>query len=113
MKKLLALLLAALMLLALVAGTAVSPNLIGRLLVRAVAPWVDVGNLFADEIVVTPGDVVALSGDVIRIQARAQRPSSFSTTAASIRRIASALPCTAATSASALGSAGGCIPRSR
>ena len=68
----------ALMLLALVAGTAVSPNLIGRLLVRAVAPWVDVGNLFADEIVVTPGDVVALSGDVIRIQARAQRPSSFS-----------------------------------
>ena len=58
-----------LMLLVLGVGIAVSPNLTGRLFVRAVAPWVDVGNLFSDEIAVKPGDVVALAGSVIRIEA--------------------------------------------
>ena len=35
-------------------GTAISPNLVGRLFVRAVAPWVDIGNLFSNDIAVTP-----------------------------------------------------------
>ena len=60
----------AVMALTLVVGIAVSPQLIGRLFVRAVAPWVDIGNLFANDIVVKPGDVVALSGTVIRIEAQ-------------------------------------------
>ena len=47
----------------------VSPNLVGRLLVRAVAPWSDVGNLFSNEIVVKPGDLTVLSGSIIRIEA--------------------------------------------
>ena len=56
--------------LTLVVGIAVSPQLVGRLFVRAVAPWVDIGNLFANDIVVKPGDVVALSGTVIKIEAK-------------------------------------------
>ena len=60
----------ALMALALALGSALSPNLVGRLFVRAVAPWSDIGNLFSDEIVVTPGDITILSGSVIRIEAK-------------------------------------------
>ena len=56
--------------LAFVISIAVSPQLVGRLFVRAVAPWADIGNLFANDIVVKPGDVVALSGTVIRIEAK-------------------------------------------
>ena len=48
---------------------AAAPHLAGRLFVRAVAPWVDVGNLYAGDITVKPGDVVALSGSVVRIEA--------------------------------------------
>ena len=55
--------------LALVVSIAVSPQIVGRLFVRAVAPWADIGNLFANDIAVKPGDVVALSGTVIRIEA--------------------------------------------
>ncbi len=55
-------------------GAAVSPNLIGRLFVRAVAPWVQIGNLFAKDIIVTPGDVVLLSGSVLRIEAAPADP---------------------------------------
>ncbi len=55
--------------LTLVGGAAFSPNLVGRLFVRALAPWVDIGNLFSGDIVVTPGDVVLLSGAVLRIDA--------------------------------------------
>lgn len=46
-----------------------APHLAGRLFVRAVAPWVDVGNLYSDDIAVKPGDVVALAGTVVRIEA--------------------------------------------
>ena len=59
----------ALMALALGVGSAVSPNLVGLLFVRAVAPWADIGNLFSDEIAVKPGDITILSGSVIRIEA--------------------------------------------
>ena len=61
--------------LTLVVGIAVSPQLVGRLFVRAVAPWVDIGNLFANDIVVKPGDVVALSGTVIKIEAKGNEDS--------------------------------------
>ena len=59
----------ALMALALILGAAVSPNLVGRLFIRAVAPWSDIGNLFSDEISVKPGDITILSGSVIHIAA--------------------------------------------
>ena len=45
------------------------PHLAGRLFVRVVAPWVDVGNLYSGDIVVKPGDVVVLAGSVVRIEA--------------------------------------------
>ena len=54
--------------LALALAIAVSPQFVGRLFVRAVAPWADIGNLFSSDITVKPGDVVALSGTVIRIE---------------------------------------------
>ena len=60
----------ALMALALILGAAVSPNLVGRLFIHAVAPWSDIGNLFSDEISVKPGDITILSGSVIRIEAK-------------------------------------------
>ena len=50
-------------------GIASSPHLLGRLFIRAVAPWADVGNLYANDIVVTPGDAVVLSGTVVGIRA--------------------------------------------
>jgi len=59
----------ALLALALGIGTVVSPDLVGRLFVRAVAPWTDIGNLFSKDITVKPGDIVTLSGSVIRIEA--------------------------------------------
>ncbi len=46
------------------------PHVAGRLFLRAVAPWVDVGNLYANDIEVVPGDVVALAGEKIRIETR-------------------------------------------
>lgn len=49
---------------------AFSPQVAGKLLVRAVAPWVDIGNLYAGDIAVTPGDAVVLSGTVVRIEAK-------------------------------------------
>ena len=55
--------------LALGLGVILSPHLVGRLFIRAVAPWVDVGNLYANDIIVKPGDMVALAGTVIRIEA--------------------------------------------
>ena len=67
----------ALMALALGVGSAVSPNLVGLLFVRAVAPWADIGNLFSDEISVKPGDITILSGSVIRIEATADSPRSI------------------------------------
>ena len=63
----------ALLALALGIGSAVSPNLVGRLFVRAVAPWSDIGNLFSDEIAVKPGDLTILSGSVIRIEAKSAK----------------------------------------
>ncbi|MBP5285403.1 MAG: hypothetical protein ILO34_04765, partial [Kiritimatiellae bacterium] len=48
---------------------AVFPGVAGRLFVRAVAPWVDVGNLYADCITVSPGDIDALAGSLVRIEA--------------------------------------------
>ena len=59
----------ALMAVALALGALVSPNLVGRLFIRAVAPWSDIGNLFSDEISVKPGDITILSGSVIHIEA--------------------------------------------
>lgn len=53
-------------------GIAVSPRLVGRLFVRAVAPWVDVGNLYSNDVVVKPGDIVALAGTIIHIEAAAE-----------------------------------------
>ncbi|MCQ2388493.1 MAG: hypothetical protein MJ138_02140, partial [Kiritimatiellae bacterium] len=47
------------------------PHLAGRLFIRAVAPWVDVGNLYAGDLAVTPGDVVVLKGMVVKIKAEA------------------------------------------
>ena len=67
----------ALMALALGIGALVSPNLVGRLFVRAVAPWSDIGNLFSDEIAVKPGDITILSGSVIHIEAAPSHPSSL------------------------------------
>ena len=67
----------ALLALALGVGSAVSPNLVGLLFVRAVAPWADIGNLFSDEISVKPGDITILSGSVIRIEATADSPRSI------------------------------------
>ena len=67
----------ALMAVALALGALVSPNLIGRLFIRAVAPWSDIGNLFSDEISVMPGDITILSGSVIRIEAAPSHPSSL------------------------------------
>ena len=61
-----------LMAVALALGALVSPNLVGRLFIRAVAPWSDIGNLFSDEISVTPGDITILSGSVIHIEAKAK-----------------------------------------
>lgn len=46
------------------------PHLAGRLFIRAVAPWADVGNLYANDIEVTPGDLTVLAGTVIRIEAK-------------------------------------------
>ncbi|MBR1921995.1 MAG: hypothetical protein IJ829_08390, partial [Kiritimatiellae bacterium] len=48
---------------------AIVPHLAGRLFVRAVAPWADVGNLYSSDISVRPGDVVVLGGMVVRIEA--------------------------------------------
>ena len=62
----------ALLALTLAVGSWVSPNLVGRLFVRALAPWSDIGNLFSDEIAVKPGDITILSGSVIRIEAKAK-----------------------------------------
>ena len=45
------------------------PHVAGRLFLRAVAPWVDVGNLYANDITVTPGDLVVLAGETVRIAA--------------------------------------------
>ena len=59
----------ALMIVALGIGAAISPNIVGLLFVRAVAPWADIGNLFSDEIAVKPGDITILSGSVIKIEA--------------------------------------------
>ena len=60
-------------LLAIVALLALSfvivPHLAGRLFVRAVAPWADVGNLYSSDITVKPGDVAVLGGMVVRIEA--------------------------------------------
>ena len=47
----------------------VMPQVAGRLFVRAVAPWVDVGNLYSGDIAVTPGDLLVLDGTSIRIEA--------------------------------------------
>ena len=55
-------------LLAIVALLALSfvivPHLAGRLFVRAVAPWADVGNLYSGDITVKPGDVAVLGHGV-------------------------------------------------
>ena len=64
----------ALMAVALILGAALSPNLVGRLFIRAVAPWSDIGNLFSDEISVKPGDITILSGSVIHIEAAPNHP---------------------------------------
>ena len=58
------------MLLALLVSVVAAPGFAGRLLVRAIAPWADVGNVHSGDIEVKPGDVVALAGDVIRIEAK-------------------------------------------
>ncbi|MES2475996.1 MAG: hypothetical protein V4640_09455 [Verrucomicrobiota bacterium] len=56
-------------LLALLALTfAVWPGEASRLLVRAVAPFSDMGNAAAGKFTITPGDVEVLSGDTVRIQ---------------------------------------------
>lgn len=48
---------------------AISPRLGQCLLMRALAPWADVGNMYSDAIEVKPGDITALSGDKIKIEA--------------------------------------------
>ena len=53
----------------LVLSFAIVPHLAGRLFVRAVAPWADVGNLYSSDIAVKPGDVAVLGGMVVRIEA--------------------------------------------
>lgn len=60
-------LLVVVLLLALAFGLA--PRRAGLLLVRAVAPWVDVGNFYSGDIAVEPGDVKVLVGTKIRIEA--------------------------------------------
>ena len=72
------------LLLSLVLSIAVSPRLVGCLFVRALAPWADVGNLYSDDIAVDPGDVVAISGSVIKITA-SPSPSSSPSPDCSIR----------------------------
>ena len=47
------------------------PRLAGVLFIRIVAPWVEVGNIYSDVIKVQPGDVNALLGDEIEINAQA------------------------------------------
>ena len=46
------------------------PHVAGRLFLRAVAPWVDVGNLYSNDIEVLPGDAVVLAGTTVRIEAK-------------------------------------------
>lgn len=46
------------------------PQLAGRLFLRAVAPWVDVGNLYANDVEVAPGDAVVLADSTVRITAQ-------------------------------------------
>jgi hypothetical protein len=46
------------------------PRLAGVLFIRIVAPWVEVGNIYSDVIKVRPGDVNALVGDEIEINAK-------------------------------------------
>ena len=58
-------------LLALGGSIVASPNLVGRLFLRAIAPWVDVGNLYGNDVRVKPGDLVVLAGTVVRIEAEA------------------------------------------
>ena len=53
----------------LVASFVLVPHLAGRLFIRAVAPWADVGNLYSNDITVRPGDVKVLNGTVVRIEA--------------------------------------------
>lgn len=48
----------------------VFPNVAGLLAIRALAPWVDVGNLYADCLEVTPGSVAVLKGSTIEIRAK-------------------------------------------
>lgn len=48
---------------------AVVPHIAGRLFVRAIAPWVDVGNLYSGDISVMPGDILIIDGEKIRIEA--------------------------------------------
>lgn len=50
------------------------PQVAGLLFVRAVAPWVDVGNLRSGDISVTPGDLLVLDGTVLRIEAKVNSP---------------------------------------
>lgn len=47
------------------------PRLAGVLFIRIVAPWVEVGNIYSDVIKVRPGDVNALVGEEIEINAKA------------------------------------------
>lgn len=46
------------------------PHVAGRLFLRAVAPWVDVGNLYSNDIEVLPGDAVVLAGGTVRIEVK-------------------------------------------
>ena len=55
---------------ALLFSVVVLPHLAGRLVVRSLAPWVEVGNLYADDIELTPGDVVTLEGRRVTITAK-------------------------------------------
>ena len=47
------------------------PNLAGRLFVRAAMPWIDVGNLFENDLSVKPGNIVALNGSILKIEVTA------------------------------------------
>ena len=49
------------------------PRLVGMLFLRTVAPWADVGNLYADAIRVTPGDIDTLAGEKIVIKASVEK----------------------------------------
>lgn len=44
------------------------PNVAGRLFVRAIAPWTDIGNLYSGDIKVEPGDLVVLKGEKVKIR---------------------------------------------